>query len=328
MHGLFRRLSLLRSEIEIRLALYSPPALGTAARRLYAEARTQYRRNGAFRGATDGCLAFFGLLLIDCLMGWPVALRMLYILPVWLIAQRAGRLYGVLMVLVVSATMTAIDAHMDLIHPGRLFLNLLLRIGVIYVLMRIMEEMEARVRAYSTLATRDPLTGLANRLALDEYAGRCVERSNLTMEPLAMGMVDCDRFKKLNDTYGHDFGDQVLKTLAKCLKKALPTDALVARTGGDEFVVVLPGRGSEELRRFLDAALVRFLAQSVLQGRCVGFSYGTSAFGVDRKTLREIMQAADRDMYLRKTNRAVVESLGSGPGTPWLAPEIEYRAAG
>jgi len=138
-------------------------------------------------------------------------------------------------------------------------------------------------------------------------------------------MVDLDRFKLLNDTYGHDFGDQVLRTVAKYLKKALPAEAMVARTGGDEFVVVLPGRGSDELRKMLNTALVKFLSQSSLQGRCIGFSYGAAAFGVDRKTLKDILQAADRDMYLRKGNRAVVEQLGR---TEWNSADAFYGAAG
>jgi diguanylate cyclase (GGDEF)-like protein len=317
-------LQMLLCELELRGSIYTPPAFGPLMRKAMAEARSEYRRNGAFRGAIEGCGTLLVLLSLDAILGWPIALRLLYIVPIWLVAQRAGRLCGTLMVLVVGTLTTVIDAQVDLIHPGRMLLNLFLRIGVMYGLMRIMEEMEARVRAYSTLATRDPLTGLANRLAFDEFAARCVERSLLTHEPLAMGMVDCDRFKLLNDTYGHDFGDQVLRTLAKCLKKALPPEALVARTGGDEFVVALPGRGSEELKKLLNTALVKFLSQSVLQGKCVGFSFGASAFGVDRKTFKAIMQAADRDMYLRKGNRAVVQHLGIAE---W-GSDLEYRAAG
>lgn len=311
----------------MRLALWTPPPVLPVGRKVYAQALAGYRRNGAVRGIADGITALLGLLLIDGLMGCPVALRMLYVVPVWLVGQRAGRFYGILMVLVTAATMTAIDHRAGFIPHNQVLLNLLLHGGVLYGLMRIMEEMEARVRAYSTLATRDALTGAANRLALDEFARRSVERSNLTFEPLAIGMVDCDRFKQLNDAYGHAFGDLVLKTLTKCLTKALPPEAMVARTGGDEFVIVLPGRSAHELRRYLDSALVRFLSSSSLAGRCVGFSFGTSSFGVDRKTYQEILLAADADMYLWKANHAVVEGL-SEESVAGPAHASYYRAVG
>jgi diguanylate cyclase (GGDEF)-like protein len=327
MEGVLRRLKIGFAEVQMRLALWTPPPVVLIARRLFGQARSEYRRNGAFRGAADGCLAFFGLLLIDGLLGWQPALRLMYIVPVWLVAQRAGRFYGTMMVLVTAATTAAIDSHTQpLGHAGLLF-TLALRGCVLYFLMRIMEEMEARVRVYSTMATRDALTGVPNRLALGDFARRAVDRCNLTLEPLAIAMVDCDRFKTLNDTYGHEFGDLVLKTLTRCLKKALPAEAFLARNGGDEFVVVLPGRGSDELRKYLDGALVRFLSQAVLAGRCVGFSYGVSAFGVDRKSFELILRAADADMYSRKANRAVVESLGMAYADG-LTPTDTYRAAG
>lgn len=95
---------------------------------------------------------------------------------------------------------------------------------------------------FRMLATTDGLTGLTNRRAFDETLEMELARCRRTMQPLALLMIDVDRFKAYNDIYGHPAGDEVLKQVALCLKTALkrPGD-IVARYGGEEFIAAMPG---------------------------------------------------------------------------------------
>lgn len=94
-------------------------------------------------------------------------------------------------------------------------------------------------------AVRDALTGLFNRRFLMETLPRMVAFSHRRGEPMAAMMVDLDRFKRVNDTYGHQVGDRVLRVVAHTLSSEARGSDLVARYGGEEFVVVCPDAGIE-----------------------------------------------------------------------------------
>lgn len=269
---------------------------------------------GLYRGSQDlravvQALLFLSILVgVDRLLGFPVALRTLYIAPVWFATLRGGKVGGLLMVLLTSIVVTGIDLSVDLIAPkaSTILLNLGLRLTVLYGLLRFMDELESRLRHLSRLATHDPLTGVANRVALDDYGTRAVDRSNALKSKLSVAMIDCDRFKQLNDAYGHEYGDHVLKGIARALKRVVQHQGIVARNGGDEFVVVVPGLTREDLAKLMQTALHRFTTSGEFAGRTAGFSFGVASWGVDRKSFADILRAADEDMYGRKAARAVV----------------------
>ena len=100
------------------------------------------------------------------------------------------------------------------------------------------ESLNAQLREQ---AIRDPLTGLHNRRYFDEIAGRDAARARRTGEALALIALDIDRFKEVNDQYGHAAGDLVLEVLAEILTSSVRGSDLVCRTGGDEFAMLLPG---------------------------------------------------------------------------------------
>ena len=102
------------------------------------------------------------------------------------------------------------------------------------------ELLRSTVSSAVELAVTDPLTGLYNRRYLDAHLASAVARASATEKPVCVLIFDIDHFKTINDTYGHDAGDDVLKDFSDRLKKGVRGIDLVVRYGGEEFILVMP----------------------------------------------------------------------------------------
>lgn len=153
------------------------------------------------------------------------------------------------------------------------------------------------------LATRDSLTGLPNRLILVERLTSALKRADRGEHDVAVAFVDCDAFKKINDTYGHQAGDEYLKHVARMLQSSVREVDTVARLGGDEFIVLLERCGDKEtveriVRRILEASSQELRIGSVaLKPR---FSVGVSCYPRDGTDSEALIQQADEAMYAAK----------------------------
>lgn len=155
-------------------------------------------------------------------------------------------------------------------------------------------------------ALTDVLTGLPNSRALVTYFDQESNRAERYSTTLAMLMVDLDGFKQVNDTFGHQAGDTVLREIAMCLKKELRAGDPLIRYAGDEFIVLLP-HAEEGSINDLIARIQKYLEaySIVLNGLEVhiGASIGYAIFGRDGHTLDELMRVADEGMYCNKAQR-------------------------
>ena len=153
------------------------------------------------------------------------------------------------------------------------------------------------------LAYNDTLTGLPNRLLFMEFLGRAIERTTAHNGMLAVLFLDLDRFKFINDTLGHEAGDQLLATMAQRIKGCVRTDDCVARLGGDEFTVLL-----DELP---NAAVAASVAQNICrtvsapmtvagQEVVVTASIGISLYPEDGPDISRLLRHADTAMYRAK----------------------------
>lgn len=157
------------------------------------------------------------------------------------------------------------------------------------------------------LASHDPLTGLANRRQLTDRLADIVRRHGTLRDTVAVLFLDVNKFKQVNDTYGHDVGDELLLAVATRLRAAVSPETLVCRAGGDEFVVVLehlPGavRAVSEADRILKAIQaepVRCRDATVHPSISMGGSY----LGAEARTPEELLSQADLAMYEAKTQR-------------------------
>ncbi len=109
-----------------------------------------------------------------------------------------------------------------------------------------LKQQAGEISTYMSEARTDALTGLPNRRALDEDLARRLAEWRRQARPLSVMMIDIDHFKKFNDTYGHQAGDAVLQQVAKLLRQTMRESDFVARFGGEELAVILPGAEADE----------------------------------------------------------------------------------
>ncbi|MFZ2524996.1 MAG: diguanylate cyclase [Candidatus Ferrigenium altingense] len=180
------------------------------------------------------------------------------------------------------------------------------------------QEAEAKIRKLelelaqvSELVHQDQLTGALNRHGLDEAFEREATRADRSHTPVCVALLDIDNFKRLNDTMGHQAGDQALVHLSQVIKEALrPSDA-VARYGGEEFIIVLPGIGLEEATATVERLQRELTKKFFLHENdrvLITFSAGV-ALRAPQEPQDDVIGRADRAMYQAKKtgkNRVVV----------------------
>jgi len=154
------------------------------------------------------------------------------------------------------------------------------------------------------LAITDGLTELHNHRYLFDALDRLLERARRDGQPLALIMLEIDHFKRFNDTYGHQQGDEVLRTISMLLRRGSRPSDVVARHGGDEFMVVLPGtpkgpaqETAERLRRAVEAYPLILVGDVMTT---VTLSVGVAAFPQDGQTVEALVEAVDRAQYTAK----------------------------
>ncbi len=165
---------------------------------------------------------------------------------------------------------------------------------------RALEESEARNRH---LALHDPLTGLVNRLCFGDALDVAMATSR--KRPCAVLAIDLDRFKAVNDTFGHDAGDLVIREVAGRLLDLVGEAGLVARVGGDEFLALITGDVEESRIRWLCDAIVEEAARPIIVGAGVariGASIGWALAPRNADNASQVLRMADQALYRAKDN--------------------------
>lgn len=179
-------------------------------------------------------------------------------------------------------------------------------------------QLQERLDNLAYQSDHDAMTGVYNRRAFERLLDQEMQRVQREAGHLSLAILDVDNFKKVNDTYGHPCGDEVLIALARAVVTSKRTYDIAARLGGEEFSIILPGIGPQKAASILERMLKLFRAKTF---RCadtnfnVTFSAGVASTNGSRKTrTTELLAIADKALYQAKAegkNRVNVQRMPS-----------------
>ena len=181
------------------------------------------------------------------------------------------------------------------------------------------------------LAMKDELTGVSNRRSILAYAEHQLRQSRRKQQSLMIAVLDLDHFKQINDSYGHQAGDLVLRAFASAIQSQLRGADRIGRIGGEEWLLILPGLRPEIVQPLFErlqneAKAIR--VHGIPATRLITFSMGMTTVSGDDKAMDEIVARADEALYQAKSGgrdcmRLVWRSEQNQPGaapTPPAAP--------
>jgi diguanylate cyclase (GGDEF)-like protein len=191
---------------------------------------------------------------------------------------------------------------------------------------RIRSRLE-RFRLHRLLAERDALTGVRNRPSSTQAIERLIAMARRYAQPLTLAAIDLDRFKAVNDRYGHAAGDAVLRKLGELLLQAFRGEDVVGRWGGEELVVGMYGMSRDDALRRMRGVLASFTREEFTgaEGETfnASFSAGVAALPGDGEDVRALHRAADAALYQAKdAGRCRVQAAGKRRATPADRPDV------
>jgi diguanylate cyclase (GGDEF)-like protein len=272
------------------------------------------RRTKAFESWIDrlspaqAILLGYGIVLLlaiaDYAITIEVSVSIFYLIPVILVAWRSSMRAAVLMCLVSSLVWETID----ILHGTRdlaswiYFWNFGARSGFYLVVSVLLQRLRAANRKLTILSNIDSLTGVKNRRAFLESLEIEITRHRRNGQPLSVAFLDVDNLKQINDTLGHQKGDQALQTVAEVLRAHLRKSDVIGRLGGDEFAVLMPETNGEGAFRALSTARSRMLEGMTGPATPVTFSAGIATGMCEANanrilSLEEVLCLADALMY-------------------------------
>ena len=253
-----------------------------------------------------GCLAFALMLLlagIDHLTGYELSFSVFYLMPISIAAWYGNRGMGYIVSGLSAGTWMLLEktAGQPYSHDWILFWNSAVRLGFFFTVAYLLAELNSLLLGQQRLARMDNLTGLLNRTGFLERAQLAANSASRYGHTIAIAYIDLDGFKKINDTLGHQQGDAALKAVAELLGGSSRDTDVVARMGGDEFVVMLPNTSLAGARAYFEKMQVELQQEMRQRGwKALGLSIGAVVFEKAPEDVFEALRLADMLMYRAK----------------------------
>jgi len=251
-----------------------------------------------------GCLLLTlagGLLLgvLDYLIGPELSFSVFYSAPIMLAGWYGGKRIGVALVFACTGIWLGADLAADGQYTSWFvpLWNSLVRLAFFVIILWLMLIVREKLALEESLADTDPLTGLANRRFFMEQLEREYARVQRYPEPFTIAYFDLDNFKYVNDSLGHDAGDELLQTVATTLSSSIRESDCAARLGGDEFALLFPVLENESAPAVLEKLQSELLASMHDKAWPVTFSIGAVTFFEIEGSSRDMVKRVDDLMY-------------------------------
>lgn len=249
---------------------------------------------------------------IDYSLGPELSFSVFYLGPImlagWYAGSRAGLTIAFLSGLIWGIADLAVNpTYSSLYIP---LWNTLVRLGFFLTILYLFLKIKDKLLLEASLADTDPLTGLANRRSFLEQLEREQIRINRYPEPLTLVYIDLDNFKYVNDSLGHDIGDNLLTIVANTIKENTRASDTIARLGGDEFALLFPFLEHDAAQKFLKDLQDNLLNTMNSNNWPVTFSIGAITFQENMPSVRESIKLVDDLMYkVKKSGKNNIKLL-------------------
>lgn len=261
---------------------------------------------------------FFTLLILgwlDVITG-DYSLIVFYLIPVslaaWFVSKRCGLLFCLLTVVVrviADEWFHSFTFTRSVMNYWNVFIELLFLI----IMTLLFSALKKNLENEKELARRDPLTDTLNRRSFFDLAEHEINRSHRYGLPLTVAYIDLDNFKDVNDQLGHQAGDALLISVVSTIRANIRSSDILARFGGDEFVILLPDTPGDAALKFLNKIHDNLDQAMALKGWPVSFSIGAATYRKVPSTVDEVIRQADELMYSVKhggKNRLLHKEIG------------------
>jgi diguanylate cyclase (GGDEF)-like protein len=274
------------------------------------------RTRGQITAIAFSLIAFIGV--IDFVTGYEVSFSIFYLVPVSICSWYATGPLRTFVAIVSAITWFGIDyaSGAQYSHPAIPIWNAGVRLGFFLIVAHLLARLRVALEAQASLAQQDSLTGVMNSRAFEQ---RCEPITRLAARhghPVALGYLDLDGFKGINDSLGHHGGDMVLKAVATTIAERLRASDVVARIGGDEFAILLPETDLVGAQTVFNNTREALLSLADRNGWAVGFSIGVTVFHPPAANLEDAIRCADGLMYKVKNagkNSILFEEYSAAP---------------
>jgi len=261
-----------------------------------------FKKEPGFVSVTLGLCLVGGLGLLDYATGPELSFEFFFLIPVSLVVWFAGRRAGVLIAALSAISWFAADTAAQ---PAALaspipYWNALMKLGFLLAVAWILPALKKEWEQEKESARTDYLTKAANKRSFETAARLELERAQRYHRPFSVVYLDVDKFKFVNDRYGHSAGDTLLRVVAQTIQSKIRLSDLVARVGGDEFALLLPETQSDPAQ-IVVRRLQKFLQDAVQKNEWpVSFSFGVATYLRPPESVEEMLKKADSLMYTAK----------------------------